>query len=76
MCIRDRAYSQHKHKIKHDKTTMQSYLSMPGGIRTSYGYSDIHKQLQADLHIINKCGEAFVYCQFVPLPTAAICSAV
>ena len=21
--------SQHKHKIKHDKTTMQSYLSMP-----------------------------------------------
>ena len=22
--------SQHKHKIKHDKTTMQSYLSMPG----------------------------------------------
>ena len=24
------APSQHKHKIKHDKTTMQSYLSMPG----------------------------------------------
>ena len=22
--------SQHKHKIKHDKTTMQSFLSMPG----------------------------------------------
>ncbi|KAB6154741.1 hypothetical protein GA413_21405, partial [Bacteroides xylanisolvens] len=21
---------QHKHKIKHDKTTMQSFLSMPG----------------------------------------------
>ncbi len=21
--------SQHKHKIKHDKTTMQSFLSMP-----------------------------------------------
>lgn len=40
--------SQHKHKIKHDKTTMQSFLSMPGGISTIYVYSHTHKQLQVD----------------------------
>ena len=44
---------------------MQSYLSMPGGISTSYGYSHIHKQRQADLQHINKCGEAFVHVLFV-----------
>ena len=36
--------SQHKHKIKHDKTTMQSYLSMPRGICTFHGYSHTHKK--------------------------------
>ena len=40
--------SQHKHKIKHDKTTMQSFLSMPGRHKYYLVYSHTHKQLQVD----------------------------
>ncbi len=40
---------------------MQSSCLCRGGIRTNYGYSHTHKQLQADLHVINKCRNAFVY---------------
>jgi hypothetical protein len=40
--------SQHKHKIKHDKTTMQSPCLYRGGISTIYVYSHTHKQLQVD----------------------------
>ena len=38
----------HKHKIKHDKTTMQSSCLCRGGISTIYVYSHTHKQLQVD----------------------------
>ena len=52
-----------------NKTRQNYYAILPvyagGGICTNYGYSHIHKQRQADLHVINKCGEAFVYFLYV-----------
>ena len=48
------APSQHKHKIKHDKTTMQSYLLCRGGISClTYLYSHTHKKLYQAICIIN-----------------------
>ena len=57
--------SQHKHKIKHDKTTMQSPCLYRGGISTIHVYSHTHKQLQVDLHQLNKSHARFVSILFI-----------
>gem|GEM_PF-3091777 len=47
----DKAHSQHKHKIKHDKTTMQSHLSMSG--RHTYYLMDIHIYIDSFRRIVS-----------------------
>ena len=46
--------SQHKHKIKHDKTTVQSACLYQRGISTALVYSHTREQLQVDHIKLNK----------------------
>ena len=56
------APSQHKHKIKHDKTTMQSYLWCRGGMPClTYLYSHTHKKLYQVICIINNVSERILF---------------
>ncbi|WP_279175541.1 hypothetical protein, partial [Bacteroides acidifaciens] len=45
------APSQHKHKIKHDKTTIQSSCYAGEAYSLTRIYSHPYKQLSGDLHI-------------------------
>ena len=45
---------QHKHKIKHDKTTVQSACLYQRGISTALVYSHTREQLQVDHIKLNK----------------------
>ena len=47
------APSQHKHKIKHDKTTMQSSCYAGEAYSLTHIYSHTYKQSSGDLHIYN-----------------------
>ena len=47
------APSQHKHKIKHDKTTMQSSCYAGEAYSLTHIYSHTYKQPSGDLHIYN-----------------------
>ena len=47
------APSQHKHKIKHDKTTMQSSCHAGEAYSLTHIYSHTYKQSSGDLHIYN-----------------------
>ncbi|NDV82899.1 hypothetical protein D0T87_13040 [Bacteroides sp. 51] len=45
---------QHKHKIKHDKTTMQSTCQCRGDISNCFPIFTYKKQHQEDSHLLNK----------------------